>query len=166
MTKLSALSVRAIAILNESMCAEQRARYFYEAAANWCRNKGYAGGEKFFTAEAASEGGHYSIISNFLADWNVLPLYEAVTEPVDFDSLDEIISLAYELELSLYHKYNGNSLAIFTEDQTTYDFLQQFRKIQAESVAEYATLLNKLSLIDVSNSFQLMWFDHEILNNE
>ena len=60
--------------------------------------------------------------------------------------------------------YNESSSKVFPIDLTTFDFLQEFRKIQNESVAEYSDLLNALNLINVNNKFEILYFENNYFN--
>ena len=44
-------------------------------------------------------------------------------------------------------------------DLSTFDFLQELRIGQRESVAEYADLLNAAQLVNVSNPFELLYYE-------
>ena len=55
--------------------------------------------------------------------------------------------------------YIKNSQELFTTDLATFDFLQEFRQGQTESVAEYSDLLNALQLIDIDKRLDLLHFE-------
>jgi ferritin len=77
----------------------------------------------------------------------------------NFDNLIEIIHEAYQFELKLMKSYNENSHSVFQEDLTTFDFLQQFRDIQRESVVEFNDLINASDLINKKDKFQVLYFE-------
>ena len=90
-------------------------------------------------------------------------------KPVDpgnpsFNNLVEIINSAYKLEYNLLVDYNDSSSKLFQMDLTTFDFLQQFRTLQKDSVSEYADLLNALELINVDNKFEILYFENTYFN--
>jgi hypothetical protein len=76
-----------------------------------------------------------------------------------FTNLIDVINKAYQLEFDLFTQYNSNSASVFPVDLATFDFLQELRKIQTTSVAEYADLLNAAQLINVSNNFEVLYFE-------
>lgn len=145
-----------VAMLQPRLNDEFKAFYFYRAAANWCRDAGFDKAAAFFQAESDTELTHAKTIENYIVDWNVQPGLDTIKQqPVNFDGLIEIIEKAYQIEYDLYEAYEETSADLFEKDLCTFDFLQQFRKIQTESVAEYATMLNKLNGVK-DDKFQLL----------
>jgi len=136
------------AILNERLVDEYTAHFFYRIASNWCKGVGYVNAAGFFAKEAVSELEHAEKLQNYMVDWNVNPTMPAVKPAIQFSGLIDIVNKAYALEYGLFEKYNADSLKIFQTDITTFDFLQDFREIQNEAVAEYSDLLNAAQLID------------------
>jgi len=55
--------------------------------------------------------------------------------------------------------YNKSSSEVFTNDLTTFDFLQGYRTVQKEAVIEYSDLLNAIMLIDHTNKFEVLYFE-------
>ena len=153
------LDDQSVQLLTERIKDEYTAHYFYRNAANWCKNKNYSKAATFFDAEADSELEHAKGLQNYLIDFNIQPtIPQAETNKV-FNSLVDIISGAYRMEYSLMESYNQNSSALFTTDLTTFDFLQEYRKIQKDAVVEYSDLLNALQLIDNTDKFQILYFE-------
>ena len=153
------LDDQSVQLLTERIKDEYTAHYFYRNAANWCKNKNYTKAASFFDAEADSELEHAKGLQNYLIDFNIQPtIPQAETNKV-FNSLVDIISVAYRMEYSLMESYNQNSSALFTTDLTTFDFLQEYRKIQKDAVVEYSDLLNALQLIDNTDKFQILYFE-------
>ena len=140
--KPNTLSGEVIALLTERLEDEYTAHYFYRNASNWCEEKAYLKAAAFFAKEAANELEHAQKLQKYLVDWNVIPTIPAVNMQPTFTSLIDIINKAYQLEYNLFLEYNANSAEIFPGDMATFDFLQELRMGQNESVAEYATLLN------------------------
>lgn len=153
------LSGESVKLLTQRIGDEYTAHYFYNSAANWCAGAGYKKAAAFFTIETANELAHAQKLQKYLVDWNVLPVIPKVETHVDFGNLPEIIERAYELELDLYKKYIADSQVLFTSDLATFDFLQEFRGIQTESVTEYSDLLNALQLIDIDKRLDLLHFE-------
>jgi ferritin len=153
------LDDQSVQLLTERIKDEYTAHYFYRNAANWCKNKNYTKAASFFDAEADSELEHAKGLQNYLIDFNIQPtIPQAETNKV-FNSLVDIIGGAYRMEYSLMESYNQNSSALFTSDLTTFDFLQEYRKIQKDAVVEYSDLLNALQLIDNTDKFQILYFE-------
>lgn len=149
-------------LLQKRVLDEKTAEYFYQSAANWCRLKGYAGGEKYFNNESSQEKTHYQKLIDYLADWNIQPILPNINEPQqDFTSLQDILERAYQMEYDLMLAYQDISTTIFTSHLVTFDFLTFYRNTQNESVAEYSTLLNKLALYSDED---VIFFDNEVLS--
>lgn len=136
--------------LNARLKDEYMAFFFYRAASNWCENQGFSIAAKFFAEESDTENGHAKVIQDYLNGWNVIPALPSVSIPQsEFGGLKDIITQAYGIEYALYEKYERSSINIFeANDVCTFDFLQQFRKIQTDSVREYSDMLNKLDGVE------------------
>jgi ferritin len=154
-----------VSILTNRIKDEYIAHYFYRNAANWCLDANYKKAAKFFEEEANNELEHAKMLQDYITSWNVIPTIPAVDpKTASFNNLVEIINGGYKLEYNLLVDYNDSSSKLFNIDLTTFDFLQQFRVIQKDSVAEYSDLLNALNLIDVNNKFELLYFENTYFN--
>lgn len=160
--KTQKIDVDCLNRLNNRLADELYASYFYRSASNYCRMVGYKGGEKFFHEESISELEHAKKLENHIADWNSLPDLKEIQKPIEFSSLSDIINQAYKLEFDLYEAYNTDAITILDENAALFTFLQEFLKIQNESVAEYADFISQLSLIG-SDNFALFYWDLEVL---
>lgn len=149
--------------LSERLNDEQKASYFYNAAANWCAVKGYEGGKKHFKGEANEEQEHFQELSNYITGMNVEPVLLPISMPERFESLVDIIEKAYEIENALLEKYNQDSKLAFEIDFTTFEYLKKFRDIQRESVIRYSDLINQLQILNDSNKLDLFYFDQTVL---
>jgi ferritin len=149
-----------ITLLTERLKDEYTAHYFYRNAANWCRDANYVKATAFFEGEANNELEHAKMLQDYITSWNVVPMIPPVTpDTTKFDNLIQIVNGGYKLEYNLLVDYNETSSKLFTIDLTTFDFLQQFRKIQNDSVAEYSDLLNAANLVNVNNKFEVLYFE-------
>lgn len=155
------LNPELVEMLNARIEDEYTAHYFYRNAANWCTDKGYFKAAAYFTSEAASELAHAELIQNFMVGWNTIPFIPPVKMISSFSNLIDIVNRAYEMEYKLYISYNNSSLEAFTVDLATFDFLQQFRQFQNTAVAEYSDLLNAAQLINVSNNFEVLYYENK-----
>lgn len=153
------LNQKAVALLTERLKDEYTAHYFYRAAANWCFNVNYKKAAAYFEGEASSELEHAQGLQKYMDDWNIMPQIPAAPTEHNFNSLVEIINQAYKMEYDLLQAYNKSSSELFTEDLTSFDFLQSYRQIQNQSVIEYSDLLNALLLIDHNNKFEVLYFE-------
>jgi ferritin len=153
------LTPEVIKMLIERIGDEYTAHYFYRNASNWCNEKAYFRAGAFFAAEADSELGHAKQVQEYLVNWNVMPIIPPVNMIPQFANLIDIVNKAYEMEYRLFQSYNKNSAAIFPTDLATFDFLQELRVGQRVSVAEYADLLNAAMLVNVSNNFEVLFFE-------
>jgi ferritin len=153
-----------VSALNDRIADEYTAHYFYRYATNWCQGVNYPNAAAFFAKEAAAELEHAEKLQKYLVDWNVNPTLPPVKFSGKFDSLIDIVNKAYAIEFDLGEKYNETSADIFTMHLPTFDFLQNFRELQTESIAEYSDLLNAAQLIDVSNKLDLLHYEERYFN--
>lgn len=155
------LSDKVVAQLNEALADEYSAHYFYVYAANWCENVSYLNAAKFFRGEAASELTHAELIQKYLTSWNAVPKLPSIKFDGNFQNLIDIVNKAYVIEFNLGEKYSKMSADVFNDHLMTFDFLQQFRTIQYESIVEYSDLLNAAQLIDVSSKLDLLHYEEQ-----
>jgi ferritin len=142
---------------------EYNAFYFYRAASNWCQGVGYFKAAEFFAKESEDELGHAKKIEQYLVDWNVDPELPTVERPqIVFSGLMEVIESAYEIEYALYEDYEGTSMEMFKKDLCVFDFLQEFRMLQKQSVAEYSDKLNMLEGVDGKSKFNLLLLEEKL----
>jgi ferritin len=135
-----------ISLLQKRVLDEKTAEYFYQAAAIWCRNKGYDKAYEYFTNEAKDEKKHFKKLINYLADWGTLIVLPSLnSRDSNFTDLQDILEQAYQMEYDLMLAYQDLSATFFTVHMVTFDFLKFYRDIQNKSVIQYSTLLNKLS---------------------
>lgn len=157
--KIYSLPEKTIKILTDRIKDEYVAHYYYRAATNWCADMNYKKAAAFFENEAKDELGHSEVLQKYMTDFNIIPEIPSAKISHTFNSLEEIINGAYEMELSLMKAYNKDSQTLFSEDITTFDFLTEFREIQKGAVVEYNDLINGLSLIDSKDKFQVLYFE-------
>lgn len=148
-----------ISELTDRIKDEYTAHYFYVNAANWCRDMNYKKATAFFEAEAITELEHAKGVQDYMTDFNIIPVIPVAETKRSFTSLPQIIREAYKLELDLMMKYNQTSSKLFSNDLTTFDFLQTYRIGQKESVVEYNDLINALDLINEDNKFEVLYFE-------
>jgi ferritin len=157
------LASDSVKLLTERLGDEYAAHYYYNAAATWCAGAGYMKAADFFASESKNELEHAHKLQKYMVDWNIHPVIPKVDTHHDFGTLPGIIDGAYKIECALFQKYVQNSHALFMSDLATFDFLQEFRQIQTESVAEYSDLLNALQLIDIDKRLDLLHFEEMYL---
>lgn len=153
------LDPQVVLMLSERLKDEYTAHYFYRNASNWCKDKAYNKAAAFFAQEAVNELTHAELLQKYMVDWNVLPVIAPIKLIPDFTNLIDIVNKAYMLEFDLFSAYNTVSTAVFPSDLATFDFLQELRIGQRESVAEYADLLNAAQLVNVANSFEILYYE-------
>lgn len=146
-------------LLNGALADEYAAHYLYRAASNWCQGVAYTKAAVFFAAEAAAELEHAEKLQKYLVDWNCTPQLPTVKFSGKFDSLIDVVNKAYTIEYNLGDKYNSISAEVFTKHLPTFDFLQEFRTIQTESIAEFSDKLNAAQLIDVNDKLSLLHYE-------
>ena len=157
--ELYKLSPKVIEILTNRIKDEYYAHYLYRTAANWCQDMNYKKAAAFFEEDANKELEHAQTIQKYLADFNIVIKMPQSETSFEFDSLLDIIYKAYNFELELMKSYNKDSQDVFQEDLTTFDFLQQFREIQRESVVEFNDFINGANLVDKGDKFQILYFE-------
>lgn len=153
------LSDKVIGILTERLKDEYYAHYLYRAAANWCHDMNYKKAAAFFDADAVTELQHAEMLQKYMTDFNIIPQIPSAKPEHTFSNLIDIIYQAYEFELRLMKSYNKDSHSVFSEDLTTFDFLETFRDIQKESVVEFNDLINASNLINKNNKFDVLYFE-------
>ena len=148
--KLKTLKKEVVTILVDGLRQEYSAHYMYRALSNWSYNVGHKLAGAYFAKEAEDELSHAKKIEAFLTDWNVFFVLPEVDIPTaKYEDLQEAIETAYSAEDSLYEYYETKSNEIFKiGDTCVFDFLQFYRTIQTQSVAEYATMLNMLDGVE------------------
>ena len=158
--KLYKLSDKVVSLLNARIKDEYYAHYLYRAAANWCHDMNYKKAAAFFDKDANTELEHAQALQKYMTDFNILPSFSKVDSNHSFENLVDIIYKAYDFELYLMKAYNKDSHSVFEDDITTFDFLQQFREIQRESVVEFNDLINAANLVDKNNKFEILYFEN------
>lgn len=153
------LNPEVVSLLNQRLEDEYTAHYFYRNASNWCNDKAYFNAAAFFKTEAANELEHAEKIQDYMVGWSATPFIPPIKMIPSFTTLIDIVNKAYTLEYNLFQAYNSNSSQIFNIDLATFDFLQELRIGQRESVVEYADLLNAAQLINVSNNFEVLYYE-------
>lgn len=153
-----------VSLLEQRLEDEMSAFYFYRNASNYCSNVGFFIAAEFFRKESDSELVHAKGIENYLVSWNVqpkLPQIDGITD--GFSDLTAIIDGAYTIEYALYEKYEETSMKIFKlGDLCVFDFLQEYRKIQKDSVAEYSDMINTLDGVDIESKYELLSLEEKL----
>jgi ferritin len=157
--KLYTLSDKVVKLLTDRIKDEYTAHYFYRAAANWCNDVNYKKAAAYFENEALDELVHAKKVEDYMTGFNVIPQIPSANPKHTFSNLIEIIHEAYTMELNLMNAYNKDSHTVFADDITTFDFLQELREIQKNSVVEYNDLINASNLVSKTDKFQVLYFE-------
>lgn len=127
--------------LNELIKEELHAMYTYVAAANWCQENGFLKAYDFFLDESKDEKGHSEILQKYILDMGCVPELQEIDKPnSDYKSLSDVIYAALDMETALGEKYSDFSVEISKEDFMTVTKLQEFIKIQTESIGFYGDI--------------------------
>ena len=129
----------------ERLRDEYIAHMFYSKASNRMKVLGYIKAGDWAEKESNEELEHADILKKFLTDWNVkfdLPVVPLIEK--EFETLKDFISSAYELERSLYAKYNNMRQ---TNDVSEFTLVQRMIEIQRKSISELRTMLDRLDLV-------------------
>ena len=157
--KLYKLSDKVVSILTDRIKDEYYAHHLYRAAANWCHDMNYKKAAAFFDEDSGTELVHAGILQKYMTDFNIIPQIPKDETKHSFSNLVDIIHKAYSFELELMNSYTKDSHTVFQEDLITFDFLQQFRDIQKDSVVEFNDLINASNLVDKNDKFQVLYFE-------
>lgn len=164
MKKPVKLNSQIVALLQDRLEDEMTAFYFYRDASNYCENVGYFKAAAYFAKESTDELAHAKGIEKYLTSWNVMPkLGQIDAQNNSFKGLEDIIERSYTIEYSLYEAYEETSMKIFKmEDLCVFDFLQEYRKKQKDSVAEYSDMLNVLEGINTDSKFEMLMLEENL----
>ena len=136
--KTKLLSSKVEGKLNELVADELHAMYTYVAMANWCQDNGYLKAYDFFLDESKDEKGHSELLQKYILDMGCIPELNDIDEPTsDYSSLVEAIYAAFDMETELGKKYSKYASECSSEDFMTVTKLQEFIKIQTESIGFY-----------------------------
>ena len=136
--KKSLLSTKVETKLNDLIGQELHAMYTYVAAANWCQDNGYLRAYDFFLGESADEKLHSEILQKYILDMGCTPeLYDIDAPEVQYDSLTDLIYAALEMETELGMMYSKFASEIAGSDFMTLTKIQEFIKLQTESIGFY-----------------------------
>jgi len=158
------LDKKIVDLLRARCQTELNISHFYRSASNWCNDNGFMKAGKWFMEEADDEMKHFATLNKFIVDWNVLyPLPEVESPDFVFDNLLDILTQAYELEYGLYQDYNMTSVKVFeTGDIATFDFLQQMRAIQMESVILFSDKLAVIEGINATDKLSMLLIEDKL----
>lgn len=159
-TKVKQLPQDIVDYILDALADEYTAHYFYMCASNWCNNEGYFKAGSFFGKESLSELEHAKGLQDYLVQWNVMPVIPKVETNHDVDNLYDVLKKSYDLEYSLFVKYNDISKKILVKDPSTFDFLKTYRDIQNRSVAEYSDLINVVEKLNTNNMYEMLYFEN------
>lgn len=127
--------------LNELIGEELTAMYAYMAMANWCQNAGFLKAYNFFLSESSDEKAHSETWQKYILDLGCVPSLPKIGEPEsDFNTLQDVIYAAYDMEVALGEKYSEFALELIKSDAMTFTKAQEFVKIQTDSIGFYGDI--------------------------
>lgn len=127
--------------LNKLIGEELYAMYAYKAMANWCQDAGFLQAHKFFLEESSDEKSHAEILEQYILDMGCVPSLTKIDAPESsFNTLSDVIYAAYDMEVSLGEKYAEFALECSKEDFMTLTKIQEFIKIQTESIGFFGDI--------------------------
>lgn len=127
--------------LNSLIGEELYAMYAYKAMANWCQDNGFLSAYKFFIEESSDEKSHAEILEQYILDMGCVPSLEKIDKPESsFKTLSDVIYEAYDMEVALGEKYSEMALECAKEDAMTLTKVQEFIKIQTESIGFFGDI--------------------------
>lgn len=137
------LSPQVSQALQRRAADELFASQVYHYASSCCRDWGLPNLTAFFANEAKQEQEHYRKVLDYMADWNVPFVPNTITPLPEFADVTAVLDYAYTLELTLLEAYSEFSRLVFSEDMATFTFIQEYIKIQTQSVIEYNDLIKR-----------------------
>lgn len=144
--------------------AEAAARYFYEAARTWARDKGYDGAERQFGCFAHYHKHNLKMTLNLFADFDQQPDYTDVIKPQAYIlGLPDAINDAVAVETELVTKWNAVTHDSFDADQNVYGAVKKIQKRAQKWFYEMSEYAEKLKLFNTGNPLDLVYFDRKIL---
>jgi ferritin len=154
--KQKILSDKVEAKLNELIGEELYAMYAYKAIANWCQDAGFLKAHKFFLEESSDEKSHAEILEQYILDMGCVPDLKKIDKPDDsFKSLTDVVYAAYDMEVALGEKYAKIGLECVKEDALTFTKIQEFIKIQTESIGFFGDICSAAKGLSTSKFEQL-----------
>lgn len=134
---------------DKSAGSELYAHHLYQHVANNLQRIGLFGAQEYFVAESNSELEHYRKLANFVNDMGSVisvPAVEKITDTIS--SLSSALDVAYEAEYELLFQYQKFYEDAFfkSKDYATAIFIEEYVKIQTQSVGEVADLISRLKL--------------------
>jgi ferritin len=155
--KQKILSDKVEAKLNKLIGEELYAMYAYKAMANWCQDSGFLRAHPFFLEESSDEKSHAEILEQYLLDMGCVPILEKIDKPESsFKTLYDVIYAAYDMEVALGEKYSEFALECVKEDAITLTKIQEFIKIQTESIGFFGDICSAVKGLSTSKFEQLM----------
>jgi ferritin len=143
--------------LNELIGEELYAMYAYKAMANWCQDAGFLRAHPFFIEESSDEKSHAEVLEQYLLDMGCVPSLQKIDKPSSsFKTLYDVIYDAYDMELALGEKYSEMALECAKEDFMTLTKIQEFIKIQTESIGFFGDICSAAKGLSDSKFEQLM----------
>jgi ferritin len=163
--KTKILSNKTEKILNDLISEELKAMYAYKAIANWCQDAGFLSAYKYFLEESSDEKAHAEILEQYILDMGCVPeLYEIDEPKSDFKTLYDVIYAAYDMEAGLGKKYSENASGLVSSDAMTFTKLQDFIKIQTESIGFYGDMCAVIKGLS-DNKFEQLTFEKILVKN-
>lgn len=162
--KLQQLSKETFLLLQGVLQEEYNAFYFYRSGKNWFANKGYFIAATFCEAESDDESRHAKILEKYMVDWNMTPALPNIESPVlEFKDPIDFLEQAYEIEFSLYQKYELVAERLMkANDIGAWNFVQQFIQIQNDSVSEYSDKLNISQGVNRDSKFEMLMIEKNL----
>lgn len=154
--KQNLLSKDVESMLNELIAEELKAMYTYVAIANWCQDNGFLKAYDFFLEESSDEKGHSEILQKYILDMGCVPVLKDVKSPMaEYKTLKDVVYTAYDMEVALGEKYSDCSIDLAKKDILTFGKLQEFIKIQTESIGFYGDICSAAEGLSDSKFEQL-----------
>jgi len=155
--KQKILSEKIESKLNELIGQELYAMYAYKAIANWCQDAGFLRAHPFFIKESSDEKLHAEILEQYILDMGGVPDLKKIDKPEEsFKSLTDVVYASYDMEVALGEKYAEFALECVKEDAITLTKIQEFIKIQTESIGFYGDICSASKGLSTSKFEQLM----------
>ena len=143
------LNENMIKLLNYRIEQEEYSSRLYQAISVCMNYKGYTGASKLFDIYSKEELLHAKIAYEYLLDLDIRPIVPAIkAPPAEFDSLPQVLLMAYEHEKEITNQCNELAKSAIDEgDFMTLGLAQRYLKEQIEEEAKTNYWLNRLDVL-------------------
>jgi ferritin len=163
--KQNLLSKEVESKLSDLIAEELKAMYTYVAIANWCQDNGFLQAYDFFLAESKDEKEHSEVLQKYVLDMGCTPSLKDIKVPSsDFKTIKDVIYAAYDMEVALGEMYSDFSIELAKKDVLTFAKIQEFLKIQTESIGFFGDICSAAEGL-ADTKFEQLYLEKILVKN-